>query len=165
MPRSWPAATGPSGGASSWLALQVVHAEQLAGVGPLAAAGESGAVGQGGKGIQRVLVGVFRVQTFAGFEMEMPAFQPDLLRLAADQVHLDGGFACMETGAAADPGRVSVAVKVVADAFQKVEVAGSGNVGPAVVAPVQHALFLTPVDPDQKADIGRQDPAQVAQEL
>src|SRR5690606_41097908 len=61
--------------------------------------------------------------------------------------------------------RVDVAVQLVADALQQVEVEGGGDVGAVVVGRFQHGLVLHQVDPDQQTATGRQDLVQVVQQL
>jgi len=109
----------------------------------------------GGEGFQRVLVGIFRVQAFAGVEVEAPAFDGHVLGIGTDQVHLDARFGLVEEGAMNEARRVDVAVQLVADALQQVEVERSGDMGAVVVGRLQHCTILDQIDADHQAAADR----------
>ena len=83
------------------------------------------------------------MQALAGIEVKTSALDGHILRLGADEVHLDARFALVEERPMDKARRVDVTVQLVADALQQVEVERGGDMGAVVVGRFQHRPILT----------------------
>src|SRR5436305_2019387 len=141
-----------------------MNGEHACAVGPAGARRPAGAASQRGETLKAVFVAVLGVNGFAGAERETAAQDPDRLRLAADQVHLDAMTLAIVDRTMRERGSIEIASKFAIDAVEQIEIETRGNASLIVVGLVQHAIVFFEVDANYHTGVLAQNVAGCTQE-
>ena len=103
-----------------------------------------------------VLVAVLGMDGFSRGEVdgEIEGDDADLLRCAADKMHLDAGFGRVPEGAMGEGIRIEVRAELAIEAHQNVPIEGRGDAGGIVVGGEERGFVLDEVDAEEQAVAG-----------